>query len=47
MLAHALQQANKPFDIQLYPLSRHGIGGAHYTQLQRDFMKMHLKPVEE
>ncbi|HYV35202.1 MAG TPA: DPP IV N-terminal domain-containing protein [Gemmataceae bacterium] len=43
-LAHALQQANKVFDIQLYPLSRHGISGAHYTGLQRDFMKAHLKP---
>jgi dipeptidyl-peptidase 4 len=43
-LIHALQQANKDFDLMLYPLARHGIGGAHYQRLQRDFMKQHLKP---
>ena len=43
-LVHALQQANKDFDLMLYPLARHGIGGAHYQRLQRDFMKQHLKP---
>jgi hypothetical protein len=40
----ALQQANKDFDLMLYPASRHGIGGAHYQRLQREFMKQHLKP---
>ena len=40
----ALQQANKDFDLMLYPQSRHGIGGAHYQRLQREFMDRHLKP---
>jgi dipeptidyl-peptidase 4 len=43
-LIHALQQSNKDFDLMLYPLSRHGIGGAHYQRLQREFMQRHLKP---
>ena len=43
-LVQALQQANKDFDLMLYPTSRHGIGGAHYQRLMREFMKQHLKP---
>lgn len=37
-LVRALQQANKPFEMMLYPDSRHGIGGRHYQQLQVDFI---------
>jgi dipeptidyl aminopeptidase/acylaminoacyl peptidase len=43
-LVHALQQANKDFEVMLYPLSRHGIGGTHYQRLTRDFMKRLLQP---
>lgn len=34
----ALQEANKPFEMMLYPDSRHGIGGRHYQQLQIEFI---------
>ncbi len=37
-LIRALQEANKPFEMMLYPDSRHGIGGRHYQQLQVDFI---------
>jgi dipeptidyl-peptidase 4 len=43
-LVNALQLANKDFDLMLYPLARHCIGGAHYQRIQRDFMKQHLQP---
>lgn len=34
----ALQKANKPFELMVYPRNRHGIGGPHYQQIQRDFI---------
>jgi len=37
-LIKALQDANKPFEMMLYPEARHGIGGRHYQQLQIDFI---------
>ena len=37
-LAHALQEAGKQFDLMLYPTSRHGIHGDHYTKLLFNFM---------
>jgi dipeptidyl aminopeptidase/acylaminoacyl peptidase len=37
-LVHALQRANKPFELMLYPEARHGIGGKHYQRLQYDFI---------
>ncbi len=37
-LIHALQRANKPFEMMLYPESRHGIGGKHYQRVQYDFI---------
>ncbi|HYV36754.1 MAG TPA: prolyl oligopeptidase family serine peptidase, partial [Gemmataceae bacterium] len=43
-LMDALQKANLDFDVMLYPLARHGIGGAHYQRLQTDFMKKWLQP---
>lgn len=43
-LAGALQAAGKEFDIMIYPSARHGGYGTAFTQLQRDFMKKHLKP---
>ncbi len=43
-LVHALQQANKDFDMMLYPTNRHGLGGVHYQRLTREFMKHHLRP---
>ena len=37
-LVHALQQANKQFDLMLYPTARHGIYGSHYNKLLFNFM---------
>ena len=38
-LVDALQKANKPFELMIYPPSRHGIRGEHYQSLQIDFIK--------
>jgi len=46
---HALQKANKSFELMLYPASRHGITDAalhrHYRQLSYDFLMRTLAPV--
>ncbi len=41
-LVEALEDANKDFELMIYPSSRHGIGGAHYTRLQLDFIRRTL-----
>lgn len=41
-LVHALQQADKDFELMLYPSSRHGIFGPHYGRLQVEFIKRTL-----
>jgi dipeptidyl-peptidase 4 len=38
-LARALQSADKEFQLMIYPPSRHGIGGMHYTKLTLNFIK--------
>jgi dipeptidyl-peptidase-4 len=38
-LVDALQQADRKFDLMIYPESRHGIGGMHYDRLKVDFIK--------
>jgi dipeptidyl-peptidase-4 len=38
-LVNALQQADKEFELMIYPKSRHGIGGTHYDRLVVDFIK--------
>jgi dipeptidyl-peptidase-4 len=38
----ALQDANKDFELMIYPSSRHGIFGPHYTKLQLDFIRRTL-----
>jgi dipeptidyl aminopeptidase/acylaminoacyl peptidase len=38
-LIHALQQANKEFELMIYPASRHGIFSPHYQNLKSDFIK--------
>lgn len=43
-LVHALQQADKDFEVMFYPRARHGIFGRHYQRLLIDFMVRHLKP---
>jgi dipeptidyl aminopeptidase/acylaminoacyl peptidase len=43
-LVQALQQANKEFEVMIYPLARHGIGGRHYQRLVLDFMCRALRP---
>jgi dipeptidyl-peptidase-4 len=42
-LMDALQKANLPFEVMLYPRGRHGIGG-NIQQVQSDFMKKALLP---
>jgi dipeptidyl aminopeptidase/acylaminoacyl peptidase len=37
-LVDALQRANKPFELMVYPRNRHGIGGPHYSRTQQEFM---------
>ena len=45
-LVHALQKANKKFDLMVYPNNRHGIvdpdQSYHQYQLMTDFFKKHL-----
>jgi dipeptidyl aminopeptidase/acylaminoacyl peptidase len=38
-LIHALQQANRPFEMMIYPTARHGIFGAHYQRMQQEFIR--------
>jgi dipeptidyl-peptidase-4 len=38
----ALQGANKDFELMIYPSSRHGIFGQHYSKLQLDFIRRTL-----
>ncbi len=38
-LIHALQQANKDFELMIYPASRHGIFSPHYSRLKSEFIK--------
>jgi len=42
-LVHALQQADKEFELMIYPHSRHGIGGMHYDRLVVNFIKTVLQ----
>jgi len=42
-LVHALQQADKEFELMIYPRSRHGVGGIHFRRLTVDFMKSVLR----
>ena len=41
-LVEALEDANKDFELMIYPSSRHGICGPHYTRLQLDFIRRTL-----
>jgi dipeptidyl aminopeptidase/acylaminoacyl peptidase len=41
-LVEALEDANKDFELMIYPSSRHGIFGAHYSRLQLDFIRRTL-----
>jgi dipeptidyl-peptidase-4 len=43
-LVHALQRADKDFELMVYPTARHGIRGRHYQRLVIDFMRRTLKP---
>ena len=46
--AHALQQANKPFEMMIYPKSRHRLGGPDLERHRREqmlaFVLEHLRP---
>jgi dipeptidyl aminopeptidase/acylaminoacyl peptidase len=42
-LMDALQRADKPFQVMIYPQSRHGIGGMHYDRLMVDFIRTVLE----
>ncbi|MEJ2701950.1 MAG: DPP IV N-terminal domain-containing protein [Sedimentisphaerales bacterium] len=39
----ALQQADKQFELMIYPTSRHGVGGMHYRRMTVDFIRSVLK----
>jgi dipeptidyl-peptidase 4 len=41
-LIHALQAADKDFELMFYPASRHGVFGRHYSRLQVEFIKRTL-----
>lgn len=46
-LIEALVKEGKKFDLKMYPLNRHGIGGAfgkHYTQSRLDYFEQYLQP---
>ncbi len=43
-LMQALEQADRDFEVMLYPQARHPITGKHYQRLIVDFMKRTLKP---
>jgi dipeptidyl-peptidase-4 len=43
MLIDALQQADKKFELMIYPKSRHGVDGMHYDRLKVDFIKSVLE----
>jgi dipeptidyl-peptidase-4 len=40
---NALQETDKPFQLMIYPKSRHGIGGIHYHRLVVDFIRTVLQ----
>ena len=42
-LVNALQEADKPFQLMIYPKSRHGISGTHYQRLMVDFIRSVLR----
>ncbi len=42
-LVNALQEADKPFQLMIYPKSRHGIGGIHYQRLIVHFIRSVLQ----
>lgn len=46
-LVDALQRADKPFQLMIYPQSRHGIGGMHYNHLMVDFIRTVLELPEQ
>ncbi|HWE34987.1 MAG TPA: DPP IV N-terminal domain-containing protein [Isosphaeraceae bacterium] len=41
-LIHALQGADRDFELMIYPTARHGIFGPHYARLQVDFIRRTL-----
>jgi dipeptidyl aminopeptidase/acylaminoacyl peptidase len=41
-LIHALQLADKDFELMIYPAARHGIFGPHYQRIQLDFIRRTL-----
>jgi dipeptidyl aminopeptidase/acylaminoacyl peptidase len=43
-LAHALQRADKTFEMMVYPSNRHGISGNHYRRLMVDFIRETMFP---
>jgi dipeptidyl aminopeptidase/acylaminoacyl peptidase len=43
-LVEALQRADKPFEVMIYPRNRHGIGGRFHERLMIDFMRRVLRP---
>jgi len=46
-LVDALQREDKPFQLMVYPQSRHGIWGMHYNRLTVDFIRAVLQLPDE
>ncbi len=42
-LINALQEADKKFQLMIYPKSHHGVGGIHYQRLMVDFIRTVLQ----
>ncbi len=43
-LVKALQEANKQFEMMLYPENRHGVGQSHWRKAEAAFIKRTMKP---
>jgi len=43
-LAEALEEANRPFELMIYPGANHGIHGAHYVRTKYDFIMKTMRP---
>jgi dipeptidyl aminopeptidase/acylaminoacyl peptidase len=45
-LVHALQQADRQFELMIYPPARHGIFGTHYQRLLFEFVLRNMGRAE-
>lgn len=43
-LVHALQQADRDFEVMVYPRAKHGLHGRHYRRTMYEFILRNLRP---